>query len=84
MPEAKRNQPLTYTARVELLPQIDIKDDDGIEVTQRAAKVTDKQVDDALQQRRVKTTPRWCRSKVARWRVPTTRSRLFSTAAWDT
>ena len=56
MPEAKRNQPLVYSARVELLPQIDIKDYEGIEVTQRAAKVTDKQVEDALQQRRENNT----------------------------
>jgi len=56
MPEAKRNQPLAYTARVEILPQIDIKDYEGIEVTQRAGKVTDKQVEDALQQRRENST----------------------------
>lgn len=52
MPEAKRNEPLRYTARVELLPQIEVKDYEGIEITQRAPKIADKQVEDALQGRR--------------------------------
>lgn len=52
MPEAKRNEPLRYTARIELLPEIDIKDYEGIEVTQRASKATDEAVDAALERRR--------------------------------
>jgi trigger factor len=52
MPEAKKDEPLRYTARIELLPQIDVKDYEGIEVTQRAGKVTDAQIDAALERRR--------------------------------
>jgi len=52
MPEVKKNEPLRYTARIELLPQIDVKDYEGIEVTQRASKVTDEQVNAALERRR--------------------------------
>lgn len=52
MPECKRNEPLRYTARIELLPQIEIKDYEDIEVTQRAPKVTDAAIDAALERRR--------------------------------
>ena len=52
MPEAQRNQPLRYTARIELFPQIELKDYEGIAVTRRAGKVADTAVDEALERRR--------------------------------
>jgi trigger factor len=52
MPEAKKNEPLRYTARIELLPQLDIKDYEGIEVTQRPPRVGDAQIDSALERKR--------------------------------
>lgn len=52
MPEAKKNEPLRYTARIELLPKVEVKDYEGIEVTQRAAKVSDEQITSALERRR--------------------------------
>lgn len=52
MPDAKKNEPLRYTARIELLPEIDVKDYEGIEVTQRASKADESQVEAALERRR--------------------------------
>lgn len=52
MPAAQRDQPLSYTARIELLPQIQVKDYEGIAVTRRAPKVTDEQVNEALERKR--------------------------------
>lgn len=52
MPAAQRDQPLSYTARIELLPQIQVKDYEGIAVSRRAAKVTDEQVSEALERKR--------------------------------
>lgn len=52
MPEAKRNEPLRYTARIELLPQLEVKDYEGIEVNQRAPKAADAQIDAALERKR--------------------------------
>ena len=52
LPAIKRNEPLRYTARIELMPQIDVKDYVGLEVTQRAAKAGDEQVQTALERKR--------------------------------
>lgn len=56
MPEAQRNQPLRYTARIELFPQLELKDYEGIAVTRRAAKLNDSAVDEALERRRQSQT----------------------------
>jgi len=52
MPVAKKNEPLRYTARIELVPTIEVKDWQGIEVTRRPGKVTDEQVDQAIERKR--------------------------------
>lgn len=52
LPTAKRNEPLRYTARIELMPQIEVKDYVGLEVTQRAPKAGDEQVQTALERKR--------------------------------
>ncbi len=52
MPTIKRNEPLRYTARIELMPQIEVKDYVGLEVKQRAPKVSDEQVLAALERKR--------------------------------
>lgn len=52
MPTLKRNEPLKYTARIELMPQIDVQDYVGLQVTQRAPKVSDDQVQAALERKR--------------------------------
>lgn len=56
MPEAKKDEPLRYTARIEILPEIDVKDYEGIEVSQRASKVDPTAVDAALERRRQQHT----------------------------
>jgi trigger factor len=52
MPDCKKDEPLRYTARIELLPEIDVKDYEGIEVSQRASKVDPAAVEAALERRR--------------------------------
>lgn len=52
MPVAKRDEPLKYTARIELMPQIEVKDYVGIPVTQRAAKLADDAVQNTLERKR--------------------------------
>lgn len=52
MPAAQKDQPLSYTARIELLPQLEVKDYAGIPVTRRQPKATDEQVNESLERRR--------------------------------
>lgn len=52
MPAAQKDQPLSYTARIELLPQLEVKDYEGIAVTRRAPKVSDEQVSESLERKR--------------------------------
>jgi trigger factor len=52
MPVAKRDEPLKYTARIELMPQIEVKDYVGIPVTQRASKISESAVEAALERKR--------------------------------
>jgi trigger factor len=56
VPEVRRGQPLRYSARIELFPQIGIQDYDGIEVTRRAPAVTDEQIDEVLERKRAEHT----------------------------
>lgn len=51
MPEAQKNTPLRFSARLEFLPQIEVKDYEGIEVSQREGKVNETAVDEALKRR---------------------------------
>ncbi len=50
--DAQKDQNLRYSARIELMPQIDIKDYEGIAVQKREGKVTDEQVNASLESRR--------------------------------
>jgi trigger factor len=50
--DAQKDVPLRYSARIELMPQIDIKDYEGIAVTKREGKATDEQVTAELERRR--------------------------------
>ncbi|HMU39128.1 MAG TPA: trigger factor [Pseudomonadota bacterium] len=52
LPAAKKDSPLRYSARIELFPEIDLKEYEGIPVKRREAKATDEQVDAALENRR--------------------------------
>ena len=52
MPSAQKDQPLSYTARIELLPQIEVKDYAGIAVSRRQPKATDEQVNESLERKR--------------------------------
>ena len=51
-PTRKKDQDLRYSARIELMPQIEVKDYEGIAVQKREGKVTDEQVNAALESRR--------------------------------
>ena len=50
--DAQKDQDLRYSARIELMPQIEVKDYEGIAVQKREGKVTDEQVNAALESRR--------------------------------
>ncbi|MBL8632766.1 MAG: trigger factor [Myxococcales bacterium] len=50
--DAQKDVPLRYSARIELMPQIDVKEYEGIAVTKREGKVTDEQVTAELERRR--------------------------------
>lgn len=52
MPQAQKNEPMKYTARLELAPQIEVKDYEGIEATRRAGKASDEQINDAIERKR--------------------------------
>lgn len=52
LPVAQKDADLKYSARIELFPEIDIKDYEGISVTRREPKVTDEQVQAVLERRR--------------------------------
>ena len=52
LPDAQKDVPLRYSARIELMPQIDIQDYEGIAVSKREGKVTDEQVSAELERRR--------------------------------
>ena len=50
--DAHKDVHLRYSARIELMPQIDIKDYEGIAVSKREGKVSDEQVNTELERRR--------------------------------
>lgn len=53
MPEVKRNEALRYSARIELFPQVDPRDYEGIEISRRPARATDEEVEAALERKRM-------------------------------
>jgi trigger factor len=50
--DLKLNSPFCYTATVEILPEIEVKDYKGLEFTKKVVKVSDKDVDEELQRLR--------------------------------
>lgn len=52
MPQAQKNEPMKYTARLELAPQVDVKDYEGIEATRRTGKASDEQINEAIERKR--------------------------------
>jgi trigger factor len=52
LPDAQKDVPLRYSARIELMPQIELQDYEGIAVSKREGKATDEQVNAELERRR--------------------------------
>ncbi|MBL9041867.1 MAG: trigger factor [Myxococcales bacterium] len=52
LPDAQKDVPLRYSARIELMPQIELQDYEGIAVSKREGKATDEQVSAELERRR--------------------------------
>ncbi|MBP6608965.1 MAG: trigger factor, partial [Deltaproteobacteria bacterium] len=52
LPDAQKDVPLRYSARIELMPQIELQDYEGIAISKREGKATDEQVNAELERRR--------------------------------